>query len=165
MNDSERPSGKIKRLNTNPEQFWQGFLKCMVKLEEAYGKEMTEGRAAIYFENLRGYSIGEIEGAVNQAILEQEFFPTVARLIRLLEEQREEKGERWSTLYLKHKEESRLSPEEAKKGLEMIYKRLAETDQKAAEEQKRAKEEKKTKEEDRKRVLAEQKVVVLNGSS
>ena len=36
MNDSERASQKIKRLNTNPEQFWQGFLKCMVKLEEAY---------------------------------------------------------------------------------------------------------------------------------
>lgn len=46
MNDSEKPSERKKRLNESPE-YWQGFLKCMVKVEEAYGKEMTEGRAAI----------------------------------------------------------------------------------------------------------------------
>jgi hypothetical protein len=70
MNDSGKPLEKVKRLNIGPEQYWQGFLKCMAKLEEAYGKEITEGRAAIYFENLQVYSIAEIEEAVNRAIRE-----------------------------------------------------------------------------------------------
>jgi len=66
----------------------------MVMLEEAYGKEMTEGRAAIYFEHLRIYSIPEIEGAVNRAIREREFFPTVATLIKFIEEDHKGRRER-----------------------------------------------------------------------
>jgi hypothetical protein len=135
----------------------------MAKLEEAYGKEITEGRAAVYFENLQMYSIAEIEGAVNRAIREETFFPTVAMLINLIEEQREEKGERWSTIQLDYREEDRLSPEEARKGFEMIYKKIEEVIQKDSEKERIAKEEKKRRWEERKKKLLDQKAIVLGG--
>lgn len=84
----------------------------------------------------------------------------MATLVKFIEQQREEKRERWPTLQLEYKED-RPSPDEAKRGLQMISKRLAEAEQKAAEEQRTANQERKAKEEERKAKLKEQIQVVL----
>ncbi len=152
-----------KQLNTNPNEYWQGFLKCMAKLEEAFGREMTEGRGGIYFENLHSYRIAEIDAAVNRAIREQEFFPSVATLINFIKEQRQEERERWPSIGLEYKEEDRpeLSSEEAKKLIKGICEKMDEAARKTAKEERKAEAEKKKYREKRMGTLLYQRTVIL----
>ncbi|MFB3886318.1 MAG: hypothetical protein ACE144_13930 [Thermodesulfobacteriota bacterium] len=129
----------------------------MAELEEAYGKEITEGRAAIYFKELRVYPIMEIEEAINRAIHEQDFFPPVSMLIRFIEEQREEKRNQWpifSMTALEYKEEWPTVPPEK---LQAIIKPLMDKwkiqEQLPEEERRKRREESRVKLEDQKRIL------------
>jgi hypothetical protein len=68
------------------------FERAMKKLALAFDKEMPKERFLIYFEHLSKYTIEEIQYAVNRAIREEEYnvIPPVGRLIKYIEEMREE---------------------------------------------------------------------------
>jgi len=91
----------------------------MKKLALAFDKEMPKERFLIYFEHLSKYSIEEIQFAVNRAIREEEFnvIPPVGRLIRYIEEMREENY----CPMLEYQKEERMSKEKAMEALNKIF--------------------------------------------
>jgi len=91
----------------------------MKKLALAFDKEMPKERFLIYFEHLSKYSIEEIQFAVNRAIREEEFnvIPPVGRLIRYIEEMREENY----FPMLEYQKEERMSKEKAMEALNKIF--------------------------------------------
>lgn len=113
------------KLSISPDEFIELFEKAMTKLAMSVDKEMGEERSLIYFEQLRKYKIEEIQAAVNQAIHDNEFnlIPTVGKLIRYIEDNREERREKWPRL--EHLEKwPEISDERLKELLQTIYKEL-----------------------------------------
>lgn len=80
------------KLQITPNEYLDLFDKAMKKLSLAVDKPIGEARTLIYFEHLHAYSIEEIQAAVNRAIHEEEYpqIPPVGKLVRYIEEEREE---------------------------------------------------------------------------
>lgn len=119
----ERDSSE-KQLESRPRTEAAGeylilFEKAMKKLALAFDKEMPKERFLIYFEHLSKYTIEEIQYAVNRAIREEEYnvIPPVGRLIKYIEEMREENY----FPMLEYQKEERMSKEKAREALNKIF--------------------------------------------
>lgn len=116
-----------KKSNISQGEYLDLFEKAMLKLAMAVDREMGEERILIYFEQLHVYSIEEIQVAVNQAIHDEEFsvIPPVGKLIRIIEDARKEKGERWPALRLEHFEKwPEITNERVKELIQPFYDKL-----------------------------------------
>ena len=117
--------GNQKESNISPDEYLDLFEKAMKKLAMAVDKEMGEGRYLIYFEQLHPYSIEEIQAAVDQAIHDEEYnvIPAVGKLIRYIEEAREERREHWPRLEFKE-EWPTILPERLRELIQPFYDKL-----------------------------------------
>jgi hypothetical protein len=116
-----------KELNIKPDEYLDLFKKAMKKLAMAVDKEMGEERYLIYFEQLHVYQIEEIQAAVDQAIHDEQYnvIPAVGKLIRIIEDAREERSERWPVLKLEHFEDwPTISDERLKELVRPFYEKL-----------------------------------------
>jgi hypothetical protein len=118
--------GSQKGSSISPDEYLELFKGAMKKLAMAVDKEMGEARYLIYFEQLHTYGIEEIQAAVDQAIHNEEYnvIPTVGKLIRYIEDAREEQGERWPKLEFKE-EWPTMTSERLKELIQPFYDRLA----------------------------------------
>ena len=61
------------------------FLKSLNSLESAFGEKISEDRAKIYWDMLKGYSDIEIKKAVVGSIRVLKFFPKISEIIEMIE--------------------------------------------------------------------------------
>jgi len=61
------------------------FLQSLNSLESAFGEKVSEDRAKIYWDILRGYSDMEMKKAVIGSIRELKFFPKISEIIEMIE--------------------------------------------------------------------------------
>jgi hypothetical protein len=96
-----------KESNISREEYLELFEKAMKKLALAIDKVMGEERYFIYFEQLHKYPIEEIQAAVDQAIHDEEFsvIPPVGKLIRYIEDAREERRLRFRPVMIEYQEQ------------------------------------------------------------
>jgi hypothetical protein len=81
------------------------FLQSLNSLESAFGEKVSEDRAKIYWDILKGYSDIEIKKAVIGSIRGLKFFPKISEIIEMIEGKIEDEAEiAW--LVLKRKIES-----------------------------------------------------------
>ncbi|MBA7569209.1 hypothetical protein ES695_11590 [Candidatus Atribacteria bacterium 1244-E10-H5-B2] len=81
------------------------FLQSLNSLESAFGEKLSEDRAKIYWDILKGYSDINIKKAVVKSIRGLKFFPKIAEIIEMIEGKIEDEAEiAW--LVLKRKIES-----------------------------------------------------------
>ena len=81
------------------------FLQSLNSLESAFGEKISEDRAKIYWDILKGYSDLNIKKAVIRSIRELKFFPKISEIIEMIEGNIEDEAEiAW--LILKEKIES-----------------------------------------------------------
>ncbi len=81
------------------------FLQSLNSLESAFGEKVSEDRAKIYWDILKGYSDIEIKKAVIGSIRVLKFFPKISEIIEMIEGKIEDEAEiAW--LVLKRKIES-----------------------------------------------------------
>lgn len=69
------------------------FLKSLNSLESAFGEKVSEDRAKIYWDILKGYSDIEIKKAVIRSIRELKFFPKISEIIEMIEGNIEDEAE------------------------------------------------------------------------
>ena len=69
------------------------FLKSLNSLESAFGEKVSEDRAKIYWDMLRGYSDVEIKKAVIGSIRGLKFFPKISEIIEIVEGKIEDEAE------------------------------------------------------------------------
>lgn len=71
------------------EQDWAEFGLTMAKLATNYREPMTEEHVQFFFDELSGYTVGEISEATRDHMRRSRFFPTLSELIEQLNEIRE----------------------------------------------------------------------------
>ena len=69
------------------------FLQSLNSLESAFGEKLSEDRAKIYWDILKGYSDMEIKKAVIGSIRELKFFPKISEIIEMIEGNIEDEAE------------------------------------------------------------------------
>jgi len=69
------------------------FLKSLNSLESAFGEKISEDRAKIYWDMLKGYSDIEIKKAVVGSIRGLKFFPKISEIIEIIEGKIEDEAE------------------------------------------------------------------------
>jgi len=69
------------------------FLQSLNSLESAFGEKLSEDRAKIYWDILKGYSDLEIKKAVVRSIRELKFFPKIFEIIEIIEGSTEDEAE------------------------------------------------------------------------
>jgi len=69
------------------------FIQSLNSLESAFGEKVSEGRAKIYWDILKGYSDIEIKKAVVKSIRELKFFPKISEIIEMIEGNIEDEAE------------------------------------------------------------------------
>lgn len=113
---------KEKGSNTTPGEYLDLFNKAMRKLAMAVNQEMGKERHLIYFEQLHGYRIEEIQAAVDRAIHDEEFsvVTPVGKLIRYIEEARREGSEDLGAIQIQYRERE-ITSERLKELLKPLY--------------------------------------------
>lgn len=139
MGSNEQANGSRMRLvdknqkesSISPSEYLDLFEKSMKKLAMAVDKDMGEGRYLIYFEQLHGYSIEEIQAAVDQAIHDEEYnvIPAVGKIIHYIERAKRERAERYNPFQIEFKREEIL-PERLRELIKPFYDKLAAIDKK-----------------------------------
>lgn len=61
------------------------FLKSLNSLESAFGEELSEDRAKIYWDMLKNYSDKDIKQATVRCIKELKYFPKISEIIEAIE--------------------------------------------------------------------------------
>ncbi len=69
------------------------FLQSLNSLESAFDEKVSEDRAKIYWDILKGYSDREIKKSVIRSIRELKFFPKVSEIIEMIEGNIEDEAE------------------------------------------------------------------------
>lgn len=69
------------------------FLQSLNSLESAFGEKLSEDRAKIYWDILKGYSDMKIKKAVIRSIRELKFFPKISEIIEIIEGNIEDEAE------------------------------------------------------------------------
>jgi len=69
------------------------FLQGLNSLESAFDEKVSEDRAKIYWDMLKGYSDLEIKKAVVGSIRELKFFPKISEIIEMIEGNIEDEAE------------------------------------------------------------------------
>lgn len=69
------------------------FLKSLNSLESAFGEKVSEDRAKIYWDILKGYSDLNIKKAVIRSIRELKFFPKIYEIVEMIEGNIEDEAE------------------------------------------------------------------------
>lgn len=126
-----------KESNINRKEYLELFEKAMKKLAMAVDKVMGEERYFIYFEQLHKYPIEEIQVAVDQAIHDEEFsvIAPVGKLIRYIEDAREERRLRFRPVMIEHEERwPEVSEEVREKYIKPLMKKFRMDEEKTREE-------------------------------
>lgn len=124
-----------KESSINPEQYWAQFKEIIKYIEAAMGRDFTEERVAIYLEHLQEFSIEEIWEGAKRAVHEETYsqIPPVGKIIQIIEDNREEKRERWPRLG--YKEEWPDTPiERVKELVQPFYDKLERQKREISEE-------------------------------
>jgi len=69
------------------------FLQSLNSLESAFDEKLSEDRAKIYWDILKGYSDLNIKKAVIRSIRELKFFPKISEIIEMIEGNIEDEAE------------------------------------------------------------------------
>jgi len=69
------------------------FLQSLNSLESAFGEKLSEDRAKIYWDILKGYSDINIKKAVIKSMRELKFFPKISEIIEIIEGRIEDEAE------------------------------------------------------------------------